>query len=104
MFGFTILISGALCLWANLALGRSFPEKPTARLGKGSVSRIVYSPDGKLLAVAGGIGVWLYNVDNLSEAGLLVGHTGMVFSVVFSPDGKTLASGSEDKTVRLWDV
>jgi WD40 repeat protein len=32
------------------------------------------------------------------------GHTDSVTSVAFSPDGKQIIGGSEDKTVKMWDV
>jgi WD40 repeat protein len=31
-------------------------------------------------------------------------HTDQAFAVAFAPDGKTLASGGDDRLIRLWDV
>ena len=31
-------------------------------------------------------------------------HSGWVRSVAFSPDGKTIVSGSNDKTLKVWDA
>ena len=74
-----------------------------ARWGKGTVNEVAYSPDGRLLAVASSLGVYLYDAETLEEV-RFIECDAWVASVAFSPDGATLASGSWDNTVRLWGV
>lgn len=80
-------------------------EEPRARLGKGIIGQITYSPDGTQLAVGSSIGIWIYNAHTGQELNLLTGHTKWPSLIAYSPDGHTLASGGELETgtVCLWN-
>ena len=106
-FSFIPLLIGVLLVGHSPAQDYTpwgLPDGALARLRKGTIGAVAYSPDGTRLAVASSIGIWLYDARTLAEVALLTGHTGTVRSVSFSPDSRTLASGSGGNTVRLWDV
>ena len=75
-----------------------------SRLGRlDDVKNIVFSPDGNAIAFPQDNTAQVYGTDPFRLIRTLRGHTGGVNSVIFSPNGKTLASGSSDKSVKLWD-
>jgi WD40 repeat protein len=72
------------------------PEKWTHRL--------VFGPDGRLLAAAnwdGTVIVWDLAAD---RSRVLEGHAGRVNAVALHPDGRHLASVGTDKNVVIWDL
>ena len=103
-----------------------FEELVTFAWTGSGVGAVAFSPDGRWLAAAGGVGrntlssmlknahgwvqLWAVEDDSEAEGGPLreawtfTGPKARAWAIAFSPDSRTLAAGAEDGTIRLWDV
>lgn len=90
---------GLLIYWDAVTgqIVRRFPNHPQ------EIRSVAFSPTSELLASASGFTVRLYDVRG-QEVRRFTGHTASIKCLAFSADGKRLLSGSDDKTIRLWDV
>ncbi len=78
----------------------SLPEGAIARLGKGTLGKIRFSPDGSRLAVSSSIGIWFYDSQTGEELDLLSYTDGIhPFAFAYSPDGNTIASAGTNKMI-----
>jgi WD40 repeat protein len=81
-------------------------------LERGEVRLASFAPDGRKLASAHGDDMQLWNTDTWQVIATFKGRwsgsterrTIGITSLAYSRDGKILATGSEDKTARIWDV
>ena len=67
------------------------------------IQGLSYSPDGKELAIACSLGIWIYNTEQNTEVVLLKNRDDQVFSVSYSPDGNILAAG-DSRNIYLHDT
>jgi eukaryotic-like serine/threonine-protein kinase len=92
--------NGALTIW-DVARAREVCKFPvTAR-------HLSYSPDGRLLAVAGAgfqKNVRLIDSETGKDVGTLDGHNDRVVESAFCPMGQEIASAASDGTVKIWNL
>jgi WD40 repeat protein len=73
-----------------------------------TISRIyttfAISPNGKILAAVAGRSIDLIEIQTGKFIRNLTVYSSDVKCIAFSPNGQILASGNDDKTIKLWDI
>ena len=100
-------IEGNLRIWDCVSLRKRGNMPAECRYEP--IRTLSFSPDGRWLAAGGGwwhkpgfVRIW--DVAGQEEHAMFHDASNAVYSAAFSPDSKTLATGSDDRIVRLWDI
>jgi len=69
------------------------------------VYAVAFAPDGKRLVAAGAEGlIRIIDLAGGQTLGTLTGHSGPVLCLAWSSDGNWIASGSADRSIRIWEA
>jgi WD40 repeat protein/predicted Ser/Thr protein kinase len=100
--------------------GKDQKDFSTLRGDSRAITCVAFRPDGKQLAVGSGgnltdnmvgsgsarqpgeVRIWDLETGNMVRQ--LIGHQQAVTAVAYSPDGQYLATGSRDRTVKIWNA
>lgn len=78
----------------------------TIQYAESQVNKMEITPDKRYLAAAGNPHIRLFQIDSNQPQPVMSydGHTSNVTAVGFQCDGRWMYSGSEDGTVKIWDL
>jgi WD40 repeat protein len=107
----TVSHDGRLLAWGYREHAHIFDrgkgkEVVALKTGDWSAQEIAFSPDDAMLATGGGgtNSIQLWDTKTWHVLKSLTGHQGGIKALAFSPNGSQLASSSQDRTARLWDI
>jgi WD40 repeat protein len=69
-----------------------------------TIQGLDWNHEQNILAVAVDNKILLFDMQTYQYIETLEGHSDLVSSLAWSPDGQQLATGSLDKTIRIWDI
>ena len=85
--------------WSGDEIGRLRGHRQYA-----AVNALLVASADRLLSAGSDRTVRVWNLNAYSELQTLRGHTDSVRALALGPDGELAASGSDDETVRIWDL